>query len=542
MQPTRHFSTALLPISLAFSTLLYPLCTTVWGQQSASPPSALPVTSNANEQPSEKIAALDKAISKAVAEWNVPGLSVAIVKDGQVLLAKGYGVRELGKADTVDADTLFAIASNSKAFTSAAIAILVDRGQVSWDDPVSKYLPWFKLKDPLATAELKIRDLLCHRSGLGTFSGDLLWWGTNYSTREVLERSVELEPATSFRSAYGYSNLMFLAAGEVIEEVSEQDWAAFVRSEILAPIGMNRTICSTQQLMERGNFASPHKTFSDHSSVLPWNNWDNMVAAGGIISSANDMSQWLRLQLNRGQASETQQIFSAAQSHEMWQQHTPIEVSEASQKRFPTTHFKAYGLGWSLSDYLGRKVVGHGGGYDGMYSKVTLIPEENLGIVVLTNSMTSITNAITYETLDMLLGSESRDWLSEDLVLFVDGRKNFEKRITESIQPVAENTRPSRPLEEFTGSFQCPLYGNAVVELNPQQQLVLKLLPNRQLVATLEHLHFDTFIVRWQNELAWFAEGTVTFDSNAKGIVDAMHFDIPNDDMWFYELNFRRAE
>ncbi len=219
------------------------------------------------EETKAAVAELDAYIEAARVEWQVPGLSVAVVRDDQILLSKGYGVRRVGAAEPVDQHTLFAIASNSKAFTAAALAILVDEGKLKWDDRVTKHLPWFRLKDDVATREMRINDLLSHRGGLGTFSGDLLWWGTDYSPKEILQRAAELEPASSFRSSYGYSNLMFLAAGEVIAAASGQSWQEFVRDRILRPLEMNRTTTSVRDLVTLENFATPHKTHLDRSQT-----------------------------------------------------------------------------------------------------------------------------------------------------------------------------------------------------------------------------------------------------------------------------------
>ncbi len=487
------------------------------------------------------LAKLAAYIEQARSDWQVPGLAVAIVRDDQVLLSRGFGVKQVGEPEAVDQQTLFAIASNSKAFTSAALAILVDEGKLAWDDHVSRYLPWLKLKDPLATSDLRIRDLLCHRSGLGTFSGDLLWWGTSYSPRQVLERAVELEPAGPFRATYGYSNLMFLAAGQVIEVVSGMPWTDFIRTRLLEPLQMERTVTSVRDLVSRGNFATPHKTLADRSEPLPWMNWDTMAAAGGIISSADDMSQWLRLQLRHGALTPESRLFSEKQSATMWQAQMPISVTENYQRLYPSTHFRAYGLGWVLSDYQGRKVIGHGGGYDGMYSEVALVPEENLGVVVLTNSMTSISPAITYHILDGLLAGEDNDWSAKLRGSFLESRQAFQKKIETAITPSVEGTRPSHPWNEYAGTFRCPMYGDARVELE-HDALVLKLLPNPDLVADLEHLHYDTFVIRWRKKFAWFEAGTVTFIANPRGKFSRLVFDVPNDDLWFYELKFERVE
>ncbi|MFO1064337.1 MAG: serine hydrolase [Pirellulales bacterium] len=458
------------------------------------------------------------------------------MKDDRVLLSKGYGVRRVGESDRVDGDTLFAIASNSKAFTSAALAILVDDGKLKWDDHVSDHLPWFRLKDPAASADIRVRDLLCHRSGLGTFSGDLLWWGTPYTPKEILQRAVHLEPASAFRSEYGYSNLMFLAAGEVIEAASGKAWPEFVSEKILTPAGMSRSITTIRDLDKQGNYATPHKTLEDGSNkAIPWMNWDSMAAAGGIISSSNDMSKWLRLQLRAGESIDGKRVFSAASGNEMFQAHISMKMPMKPSARFPSTHFRAYGLGWTLSDYKGKKVVGHGGGYDGMYSQVLMVPEEKLGIVVLSNSMTSITNLLAYRGLDLWLGGDDKDWSIDNLKQFKKSREEFNQRIKKAITPAVKDTKPSHALDAYAGTYRCPLYGDIEVSTEGEK-LVLKLLPYPDLVADLEHLHYDTFVIRWRKEFAWFDEGTILFVSDARGKFVRLELDVPNDDLWFHEL------
>ena len=479
-------------------------------------------------------------IAKARDAWGVPGLAVAIVKDGKVVMSEGFGVLKLGQPDPVDADTLFAIASNTKAFTAASLAMLQEDGKLQWDDRVQQHLPWLQLYDSWVSAELRVDDLLCHSSGLGTFSGDLLWWGTPYSPEEVLRRAQHLKPAGPFRSSYGYSNLMFLAAGEVIAGASGMSWSEFVTSRILEPIGMNRTVTSVTALSAMQNVASPHKPTPDSVTPIPWYNWDTMAAAGGIISSVNDMSKWLIVQLNRGQLGDGRSLFSEASSRRMWSPHSNMSVSPAYQKRFPSTHFRSYGLGWVLADYKGRMTVSHGGGYDGMYSCVLMVPDENMGIVVLTNSMTGISSPIANTIMDQYLGGQQTDWLAADLSRDQDGRREFYERIAKTITPVSQGTQPSQSLDACTGQFRCPLYGDATVSLE-DGHLVLRLLPNKQLVADLTHLHYDTYVIRWREQFAWFAEGTIQFVPDAKGVFQELRLDVPNDDLWFYELNLKRV-
>jgi CubicO group peptidase (beta-lactamase class C family) len=486
---------------------------------------------------SESLSAL---IENARQEWGVPGLAVAVVKDGETILSAGFGIREVGKPDVVDADTLFAIASNSKAFTAAVLAQLQEESKVQWSDKVQNHLPWMQLYDPWVAAELRIDDLLCHRSGLGTFSGDLLWWGTAYSPEEVLRRTRHLPPEGSFRAHYGYSNLMFLAAGEVIRVADQRSWGDAVKARILVPLGMQRTATSVTQLTDLGNAASPHKTTETDNEVVPWVNWDTMAAAGGLISSASDMSKWVRVQLDRGKIDDSRQLFSEASSHRMWTPHMPMVLSEAALKRNPSTHFRAYGLGWVLSDYKGRLTVSHGGGYDGMYSHVLLVPDDRLGIVILTNSMTGISSSLAMTIADRFLGGPSSEWLKEGLERDRSGRKKFAERIAKAITPTISDTKPSRELTHYAGEFSCPLYGDAEIVLE-EGKLVLRLKPNPDLVADLEHLQFDTWIVRWRKQFAWFAEGTIQFVPDSTGDFQELRLDVPNDDLWFHELKLKRV-
>jgi len=483
---------------------------------------------------------LDQAIAQAQKEWPVPGLAVGIVKDGRPVLLKGYGVREQGTEDPVDENTLFAIASNTKAFTAASLAMLVEEGKIDWDDPVRDHLPYFQLYDPYVSQDMRVRDLLSHRSGLGTFSGDLLWYGTSYTAEEVVRRARYLPAAGPFRASYGYSNLMFIAAGQVVESASGMDWNDFIQSRILQPLGMTRTVTSVSSLAERENVATPHKNLTAGLVPLEWYNWDAMAAAGGIISSVSDMSRWLRLQLDQGQISGTR-LFSEESSWEMWNVQTPFRVSGAARTAEPTTHFRGYGLGWSLNDYHGRLVVSHGGGYDGMFSRVVLVPEIDLGIVVLTNSMTSVSTAIANTVLDEYLGADRREWSRTMLASWRTGREEFERRQSRFLAEREEGTRPSLALEAYAGRYGGPMYGDAVVERNGDG-LVLRLLPNPDLVADLTHLQHDTFLLEWRNTFAWFGTGAATFLLDPYGAVTEMKLDVPNDDLWFYELELKRKD
>ena len=484
------------------------------------------------------IEALDRYIEQARAEWKVPGLAVAIVKDGEVIHARGYGEREIGSRDQVDADTLFAIASNTKAFTAAALAVLVDEGKLHWDDRVVDHLPYFQLYDPYVTSEMRVRDLLCHRSGLGTYSGDLIWWGTSYSAEEVVRRARFLPPAGPFRAHYGYSNIMFIAAGEIVEKRSGLPYGEFLETRFFGPLEMRRTVTSVSMLPATDNVATPHGEVKGEIVAFPWQAWDNSVAAGGLLSSVADMSRWIELQLRRGELDNGSRLFSPAASSTMWSAHTPIQISERSKRRYPSTHFRAYGLGWVLMDFHGRRVIGHGGGYDGMISRVAMVPEENLGIVVLSNSMTGLPTALTYRILDAFLGDELRDWSATALVAQNQRRKRNKVRVDRAELERVEGTRPSLGLERYAGLYGSEMYGQVVV--TNDDGLQLRFLPNPDLAGTLRHLHYDTFVIEWNRPFPFFGKGTVQFLLDSTARVSEMKIDIPNDDLWFNELALLR--
>jgi CubicO group peptidase (beta-lactamase class C family) len=494
----------------------------------------------AQQVPDTRLQEIDEYARKALQDWNIPGMAVAIVKDDQVIFAKGYGVRELGRPTPVDEHTLFAIASNTKAFTAAALGILVDEGKIKWDDPVTKYLPDFQLYDPYVTREMTIRDLLSHHSGLATFGGDLLWYQTTYDRKEIIHRIRYLKPTSSFRSRYGYQNIMFLTAGEVVAAVSGKSWDEFVRERFFIPLGMTSTVTSIKAFKPGDDVATPHNEMDGKIRVIRYDDVANMGGAAAIKSNVVDMAQWLRLQLGRGKYNG-KQIFSPAVSHEMWQPNTVIPLSEQSEKFNPTRHFYLYGMGWFLSDYHGRKVISHDGGLDGMVSRVGMMPEENMGVVILTNSESSLPPALMNKIFDTFLGVPKRDWSGELLARTKAGEaedKDEEKRLEDER---AKNTKPSRALEKYAGTYSGPMYGDAKITME-NGKLVLRLTPAPNFVGDLEHWQYDTFRVKWRDSIVYpFPKGFVTFTLNAQGQVDEMKLDVPNPDFNFNELEFKRA-
>ncbi|MBL8890813.1 MAG: serine hydrolase [Planctomycetaceae bacterium] len=487
----------------------------------------------------EQLQQIDRLAESVRADWHVPGLSVAIVKDGELLFSKGYGVRELGSAAPVDADTLFVIASNSKAFVTASISILVSEGKLKWDDRAADYLPELRLNDPLATNEITIRDLVSHRSGLGTFSGDLLWYGTNYSRAEILHRVRHLKPVSSFRNQYGYQNLMFIAAGQIVERVSGQSCSDFVQQRILEPIGMKRTTTSIRDFDE--NVASPHNESGGSLRVLPHDDMDNCWGACGLNSSANDLSRWLRLQLARGEFAG-HRILDREQVWQMWQPSIAMTVSEESMKFNPSRYFSAYGLGWGISSYQGRRVIGHGGGLDGMISQTAMMPEENLGVVVLTNSESPVSTILRDSIFDILLDTpDKQDWNAAYQQRYAQRQAEAQQQRAKWEAEKISNAPHSLPIEKYCGTYRCPLYGDVTIELE-NGGLVLKMVPAPDFVADLVHRHYNCFELRWRPTVTYnYPIGSVNFTIDGRGESSKLAIDQPNDDFWFYELDLRRV-
>lgn len=441
---------------------------------------------------------LDEYVQAALEAWEVPGLAIAVVKDDVVIYEKGFGMADVGAGSPVDEHTQFAIASNSKAFTATAIGLLVEEGKLDWDDPVLSYLPGFQLYDPVATRKLTIRDLLCHRAGLGTWGGDLTWFGTDLSREEILERIRYQEPVYDFRTGYRYNNLMFLLAGQVVAKVSGQSWDDFVKTRFFAPLGMTRSITA---LAEMDNFANVSKAYTRHlgeNHEIPYRKVDGVGPAASIQSTVHDLAQWVRMQLDSGRY-EGRRIVSPETLEETRKPHNLLNVSAGAKRMNPHTHFSAYGLGWVLFDYHGRKVVTHSGGMDGMYSRVGMIPEENLGVIVLTNRDNhSLMNALVFEVYDRLMGLEKKDW-SE---LYLAGVKKGEEKgiqLRETLELQLNRDRSlAREAAEYTGTYYDPVYGQAKVSLR-EAELILTLEHHEGMEAVLKPWKGDTFIADWND-------------------------------------------
>ena len=458
----------------------------------------------------------DEYVNKALKDWEVPGVGIAIVKNDKIVLSKGYGVRKIGDPTPVDERTIFAIGSSSKAFTAAALAMLVDEGKIKWDDPVSKHLPDFELYDPYASKEITVRDLLCHRSGLAR--GDLMWYGSDYSRDEIIRRTRYLKPSWSFRSQFGYQNLMYLAAGKIIPAVTGKSWDEFIKDRFFKPLGMAASSTSTNDLKSSGNVAAPHGKIDEKVVAIPWRNIDNIAPAGSINSNVAEMTAWVRLQLADGEFAG-KRLLSSGAVKETQKSHTIVPYDPPWSLLFPEAHFVNYGLGWLLSDYRGRKVVEHGGNIDGMSALVAFIPEEKLGLVILTNlSGSDLRTALKLRIIDAFMGGDAKDWSATHLKTMksfeAQGKAAEKKQNDERVK----DTKPSLALDKYPGTYQDEMYGDVKVEQDESGKLVVRYGP--AFTGDLEHWHYDTFQATWRDRT--LGKGLVTFTLNTQGKVEAI--------------------
>lgn len=477
---------------------------------------------------------LEEEISNAFDKWDLPALAIAVVHGEEIVFEKGFGVLELGGKEKTDEYTNFAIASNSKAFTSAALAILVDEGRISWDDKVLKHIPWFELYDPFVTNQMTIRDLLCHRTGLKTFSGDLIWYASDHSREEIIRQARYLEPTYGFREHFGYSNIMYLTAGQIVEYVTDTTWDDFLKYRIFEPLEMTRTNTSIIENEKLDNVATPHAYVDGENIPIPYVNWDNIAPAGAINSNVHDVAKWLILQLNHG-TYNGKQIFTPNASKEMWRPHTVQDVSNFSHNVYPSTHLKAYGLGWGLYDYNGYLVVTHNGGADGMISQTVLIPELNYGFVVLTNNLSMSYTAFLSQILDYLTVEKLDTHWTEYFLEVTNWIKDYDAEEKQAwLDTRVKKTKPSFKNKDYAGIYSSDVYGDVKVSLKGTN-LYLEMTHTSIYQGKLEHWHYDTFSVKF-DQAPSLPSGTVTFVADKYGEIVEMKMDIPNPDFDFTEL------
>ena len=493
---------------------------------------------------------IDRLAKRAMKAFDVPGMAIGVVKDRETVYLKGHGLRELGQAGEVDADTMFKIASNSKAFTSASLAILVDEGLIDWDGAVSDYIPEFRVSDPWVTAELSVIDLLAHRSGLVPHAGDLMLWPdpNNFTRRDVVSGLRYFPLVSDFRDSYNYDNVLYIVAGEIVPRVTGQPWEAFVDERIMQPLGMDR--CFSGEIPEPAmqNLAAPHGMIDDELTVIERSRIHGKpavyAAAGGVVCSASSMLKWVSMQLGRGTAPDGTKIFSAARNREMWHPENSWHVSTRNYE-WHRTHFNGYGLGWRLSDVHGYKEVSHTGSLAGMRAWTLMIPELELGIVVLSNgSNSSARNSVMHTIKYAYLPVEQRDWIEVYEELDAQEEEDYETEETVSTQPERTVVEP-RALETYAGRYADPWFGAVTVSAT-EEGLEFASAKSPKLSGPLEHVTADTFVARWPDRSVGM-DAWVKFEFDRHGELEGIRmnrvFDDPDATIDYFEhLDLERVD
>ena len=471
---------------------------------------------------------LEADVNRVLKTFDVPGIAIAVVKDGKVVVTQGFGVRKLGDPTPVDGKTIFEIASNSKAFTAAGLAMLVDQGKLEWDDPVIKHLPDFRMYDSYVTAEMTVRDLLTHRSGLGLGAGDLMWWPTTtFSTDEIIHNLRYIKPATSFRNSYAYDNLLYIVAGKIIAEKTGKSWGQAMHERILAPLGMTGTTTSLAENAGNPDVASAHSKINGKVAAVKSMPVLNAVGAVGINTNAEDIAKWMMVLLDGGKIAGVQgkdgkeaRLFSEKQANEMWTAQTPVKIGEPKAALAATKpNFSAYGLGFQLRDYQGMKVAMHGGALQGFYSRVLMVPQAKLGVAILTNAENggSMT-ALQWRIVDHYLNAQPSDWIALVSKVEQDMHAEEVKKQGKASTARAARSQPSLPLASYDGEYEDAWYGKVVIA--PQgKKHILSFTRTPDLTGELEHWQHDTFIVRWK-ERNFNADAYVTFSLKPDGSID----------------------
>jgi CubicO group peptidase (beta-lactamase class C family) len=474
---------------------------------------------------------LDHFILSGMEDWGVPGLAIAVVRNDSVVYLEGFGTRRLGKDAPVTPHTLFAVSSCTKAVTATALALLVQQGKLDWDDPVSRYLPSFALYDPWVTRHLTVRDLLSHRTGYAGWAADHLWQGSTLTPEEILHRFRYQQPVHGFRSAYGYSNIMYIAAGQLFPAIVGEDWASFVTHRLLEPLGMEESTLSITALEKPPDVAVPH--IAIEGAVKPVARYDpwNAAPAMGMNTSATDMATWLRFNLANG-VFEGDTLVQPKVMAALWQ--PQIWWEGPGDAGLEERRFSAYGLGWDVFDYQGRTVLRHSGSIDGMVSLVTMVPEENLGIVVMTNLVPSeFPTVVTNHVMDRVAGLPTHDWNE----LFLERRdEDLSKlRQEEWYWEKARDKKAKRtlPLDAYVGEYHDSLSGWARVT---RENGGLVFHYNDKYVADLTHWQHDVYMVRWRDPyVRLWAGRTLLFVPDGKGRIGALKVAFDN------EIEFTKA-
>jgi len=472
----------------------------------------------------------DQRVESLRNSLGVPGVSIAIVENGRTVLAKGYGIRKLGRPEQVDRNTIFRTGSTGKAFTVAALATLVDRGKIKWDDKVIDHMPDFRMYDPWVTREMTIRDLLVHRSGLGLGAGDLLFVPcSDLSRKETVRRLRYIKLATSFRSGFAYDNILYMAAGQLIEEVSGQTWETYITENIFKPAGMLHSTVSSKAFVDSADRANSHGRLNGPLRGLgdqePLDEMadraENAAPAGGLAISANDMSRWLLIQLGHGKlpGGKDMRMFSEESSVEMWHPVLLQAIDPWPEYLKPTQPmFYTYALGWDVQDYRGTKLIWHGGAVFGSLAAVVLMPEKNVGFFIAANSEEGeLVRGLMFELLDHYLGLPKGDW-PEKLHTYKTDKLNEAVKTLQKETAQPAKVGPSLPLERYAGEYNDPWYGTIKIHLDNNRNLVIDFPHSFGLNAALDHWQYDTFRTRFADKN--FEPAYVTFNLDAAGNIE----------------------
>ncbi|MBX7169418.1 MAG: serine hydrolase [Pyrinomonadaceae bacterium] len=491
---------------------------------------------------------IDALVKNSMAKFKVAGFSVGVVKDGKIIYAKGFGVKSINSKASVDEHTNFAIASNSKAFTTVALAILVEEGKLKWTDKVKTYVPEFKMYDSYVTENFIIEDLLTHRSGLGMGAGDLMFFpdGTDFTINDLLPVFQHFKPVSQFRTKWDYDNLLYIVAGEIIKRVTGMTWEDFVTKRILEPLKMNDSATAYDKLKSKNNLASAHSSDKGKLEILPDNKEMINGAAGGIYSNAEDMCKWMLAHLNKGKYGEglKDTLFSVPTQRKLWKIHT---VQDADPDPRYNSHFAGYGLGFRLTDKKGNMVVDHTGGLPGMASKVTMIPDLNLGIVVLTNTTlegAGIYSAVTNTIVDSYLGLNDNDWIGK-LTAFFENRNKTGDTVTNQVWEAVKTADKSKINEnDYIGIYQDAWFGKMEV-FKKGDQLWIKSYRSPKLNGPMMFYKANTFAIKWEfQDMNCDAFAMFSLDENGKANGFKMKGISPNIDFSFdfQDLDLKRVE
>jgi CubicO group peptidase (beta-lactamase class C family) len=490
---------------------------------------------------------IDKLVANTMETFDVPGIAVAILKDGEPLLMKGYGVRSLDSKVPMDEYTLFGIASNSKAFTAAALGILKQDGKLDWDDRVIDYIPEFRLYDPYVTNDFRIRDLLCHRSGMGLGAGDLMIWpdGTDFTREDVINNLKHLKQVSPFRTKYDYDNLLYIVAGEIVKKASGLSWEEFIETRILDRLDMKKSGSSFLRLRDTTNVIAPHAVVDGKVQVVSRTTNELMNAAGGIYSSVFEMSKWANFLLGMSDKRADKSLPSEQTIQELWSPQTIIPVRGSSPYN---THFAAYGLGFRLNDEKGFKVVSHTGGLAGMVTKMTLIPELNLAIIVLTNQQSGAAfSAITNQIKDRYLGVTGIDWVKLYSSSVSGSTSNAVKILEEVFATIKQNQEKENTSQntlDIQGRYADPWLGNITIS---EKDGILNFLAERSpgLDGEIFWYKAHTFVVKWKDrsmDADAFMQFNLGFDGNPEGFKMKAISPLTDFSYDFHDLNFEKIK